>query len=155
MLCALVSKSGSWLLSQETLRWGLRSASSRRRQILERLIVQMRPCTRAATKSSRLQRVAAQWYRAGLRVAIDITSRRTEGGKAPRPTGAQRILQATEALRTIATAPTANGMAVTVEVLGHLKIRRAVRCRSPEDQPATKDQGLGGGMGAHDRLQLG
>ena len=48
-----------------------------------------------------------------------------------RPTRPRRILQATEALRKIATAPTANGMAVTVEILGHLKIRRAVRCRSP------------------------
>src|SRR5882672_9172613 len=155
MLCALASKSGAWLLSQETLRWGLRSASSRRRQILERLIVQVRPCARAATRSSRLQRVAEQWYRAGLRVAIDITSRRAEGGKAPRPTRARRILQATEALRKIAIAPTANGMAMTVEIMGHLKIRRAVRCRSSEDQPATKDQSLGSGMGAHNRLQMG
>ena len=82
-------------------------------------------------------------------MAIAITSRRAEGGKAPRSTRAQRILQATEALRKVATAPTATGMAVTVEILSHLKMRRAVRCRSPEDQPATKDQGLGGGMGAH------
>src|SRR2546426_8995148 len=99
--------------------------------MLERLMTHGRCCSRAATRSSRLQRVAAQWYRAGLRVAIAITSRRAEGGKAPRPTRARRILQATEALRKIATAPTANGMAVTVEILGHLKIRRAVRCRSP------------------------
>src|SRR4051795_13522777 len=103
------------------------------RQMLERLMPQGRCCSRAATRSSRLQRVAAQWYRAGLRVAIEITSRRAEGGKAPRPTRARRILQATETLRKIATAPTAHGMAVTVEFLGHLKIRRAVRCRSPED----------------------
>src|SRR2546425_5728048 len=101
------------------------------RQILERLMVQVRPCTRAATRSSRLQRVAAQWYRAGLRVAIDITSRRTEGGKAPRPTGAQRILQATEALRTIATAPTANGMAGRVGGLGRLKSWPGGRGRRP------------------------
>jgi hypothetical protein len=55
----------------------------------------------------------------------------------------------------IATAPTANGMAVTVEFLGHLKMRRVVRCRRPSDQPATQDQGLWGGMGSHDRLQMG
>ena len=35
-------------------------------------------------------------------MAIAITSRRAEGGKAPRPTWARRILQATEALRQIA-----------------------------------------------------
>src|SRR5205823_2709207 len=93
--------------------------------------------------------------RAGVRVAIAITARRAAGGKAPWPTGARRILQAMEALRQIATAPTANGMAVTVQCLGHLQIRRVVRCRSPEDHPATKDQGLWGGMGTHDRLQVG
>src|SRR6266851_4105082 len=131
MLCALVSKSGSWLLSQETLRWGVRSASSSRRQRLERLIVPVRPCTRAATRSSRLQRVAEQWYRAGLRVAIAITSRRAEGGKAPRSTRARRILQAIEALRKIATTPTTHGMAVTLQLVGHLQIRRVVRRRSP------------------------
>src|ERR671929_579723 len=70
-----------------------------------------------------------QWYVAGLRVAIDITSRRCAGGKAPGPTRARRILQATEAVYTIATAPTANGMAVTIESPGHLKMRRAVRRR--------------------------
>src|SRR5262252_10130148 len=35
------------------------------------------------------------------------------GGKAPGPTRARRILQATEAVYTITTAPPANGMAVT------------------------------------------
>src|SRR5882724_11663561 len=129
--CALASKSGSWLLSQYTLRWGCRSASSRMRQILERLMGPVRLCTRAATKSSRLQRVAAQWYVAGLRVAIDITSRRSEGGKAPRPTGARRIVQATEAVVKITLAPTANSMAITVELGGHLEIRRALRRRGP------------------------
>ena len=98
--------------------------------------------------------MAGQWYVVGFRVAIDSTSRRAEGGKAPRSPRTRRILQATEALRKVATAPTANGMAVTVESLGHLKIRRVVRCCSPEDQPATKDEGLGGGMGAHERLQM-
>ena len=155
MACAVASQSGAWLVSHETLRWGVRSASSSRRPILERRIVQGRPCARAATTAARRQRVAAQWYRAGVRVAIAITSRRAEWGKAPRSTRARRIVQATEALRQRATAPTAHGMAVAVEILGHLKIRRAVRCRRPEDQPATKDQGLWGGMGAHDRCQMG
>jgi hypothetical protein len=57
---ALASQAGAWLLSQETLRWGLRSASSRRRQMLARLLVPSRPCLRAGTRSSRLQRVAGQ-----------------------------------------------------------------------------------------------
>jgi hypothetical protein len=46
-------------------------------------------------------------------------------------------------------------MAVTIALFGHLKIRRAVCSRGPQDQLATKGQGLWGGMGAHDRLQPG
>ena len=97
--------------------------------MLERLIVSRPRCWRAFTKSSRLQRVAGQWYVVGFRVAMVSTSSRAEGGKAPRATRAWCILQATETLSEIATSPTANGMAVTVEILGHLKIRRALwRC---------------------------
>jgi hypothetical protein len=57
-----------------------------------------------------------------------------------------------EALFQLATSPTANGMAVTRELLGHLKIRRVVRCGGPQDQLTTKGQGLWGGMGTHDRF---
>jgi hypothetical protein len=113
---------------------------------------QGRRCLRAATRSSRRQRVAGQWYVAGLRVAIDMTSRRSEGGKAPGPTRARCILKATQAVLQIATAPTANGMAVTVEILGHRKIRRAVRRRRPQDQLTAKGQGVWCGMGTHDRF---
>ena len=49
-----------------------------------------------------------------------------------------------------ATAPTANGMAVPVELRSPLKMRRVVRCCSAEDQLAAQDQGVGGGMGAHE-----
>jgi hypothetical protein len=76
------------------------------------------------------------------------------GGKAPRSPRTRRIWQATEALRTVATAPTAHSMAVTVEVLGSRKVRRVVRCGTPQEQPATPDQGLGGGMGAPERRQM-
>src|SRR5437870_6823485 len=110
--------------------------------MLERLMTHGRCCSRAATRSSRLQRVAAQWYVAGLRVAIAITSRRAEGGKAPRPTGARRIVQATEAVVKITMAPTANSMAITVERRGHLEIRRAVRCRRPEGDLTSKRLGF-------------
>ena len=70
---------------------------------------------------------------AGFLVAIASTSTRSEGGKAPRATRARRILQATQALLKIAISPTANGMAVTVQILGHLQVRRAVWRRRPED----------------------
>src|SRR5215472_11947840 len=101
------------------------------RQMLERLMTHGRCGSRAATRSARLQCVAAQWYVAGLRVAIAITSRRAKGGKAPRPTRARRILEAIEAMRKIAMAPTTHGMAVTLQLVSHLQIRRAVRRRSP------------------------
>src|SRR5262247_1853173 len=115
--------------------------------MLERLMSQGRRCARAATRSSRLQRVAAQWNVAGLRVAIAITSRRSAGGKAPRPNRARCILEAVEAMRQIALAPTTNRMAVTLQLVGHLQIRRMVRRCSPQDHLTTKGQGLGGGMG--------
>src|SRR4030095_6328446 len=100
-------------------------------QMLEGLIIPGRRCARATTKSSRLQRVAAQWYVAGLRVAIAITSRRSAGGKARRPTRTRRILQTTEAMHKIATAPTTHSMAVTLQLVGHLKIRRGGLGRGP------------------------
>jgi hypothetical protein len=88
-------------------------------------------------------------------MAIDITSSRSEGGKAPGPTRARCILKATETLVKIATSPTPNGMAVAVEILGHLKIRRALWRRRPQDHLTPKGQGLGGRMGADYRLQTG
>ena len=75
--------------------------------------------------------MAAPCYWAGLWVAIAITSRRAEGGKAPRSPRAWRILQTMEALRKIALTPTPNGMTVTLQVTGHLQIRWVVRRRSP------------------------
>ena len=89
--------------------------------MLERLIVQDHCCCwRAATRSSRLQRVAGQCAAAGFLVAIDSTSTRSEGGKAPRATRARRILQALEAVRKIAMTPTTDRMALTVHLGGHL-----------------------------------
>src|SRR3989442_6623728 len=108
------------------------------RQILERLMVSMRRCWRAVTRSSKLQRVAWQWYVVGLRVAIAITSSRAEGGKAPRATRARCILQATQALGKIATAPTTHRMAVSEPGPGDFSIVRGVRGRRPRGDPATK-----------------
>jgi hypothetical protein len=47
-------------------------------------------------------------------------------------------MKATEAVFKIATTPTANGMAVTGELLGHLKIRRALCCRRLQNRLTTK-----------------
>ena len=73
----------------------------------------------------------------------------------PRATRARCILQAGEAGRQRALTPTANRMALTRQLGGHLQMRWSVWRGGPEDQPTAKGQGLGGGMGAHKRLQTG
>jgi hypothetical protein len=81
--------------------------------------------------SLRLQRVAGQWEEAGLLVAMDMTSPRSAGGKAPRSPGARRILQAVETVREIALTPTTDGMTRTVHLGGALTIRGAIWRSSP------------------------
>src|SRR5882672_814029 len=76
--------------------------------------------------SSRFQRVAGQWWSAGVLVASDRTSRRSEGGKAPRPTWPGRILQTGEPMLEIPRAPEADRLAVTVHVGCHPQIRWGV-----------------------------
>jgi len=49
--------------------------------------------------SSRLHRVAGLWWSAGVLVASDRTSMRSEGGKAPRPPWPWRILKPGESVR--------------------------------------------------------
>src|SRR2546428_6335597 len=51
--------------------------------------------------------------------------------------------------------PTANGMTLTVHLGGHLHMSGSIWRGAPEDQPTAKGQGLGSGMGANKRLQLG
>lgn len=155
MACALASKSGSWLLSQYTLRCGLSSASSRIRQRLERLMGRKRCWGRAATRSSRLQRVAGQWEVTGFWVAIDSTSTRSEGGNAPRTTRTRRIVQAGEAIGQRALPPSANRMTLVAQVGGHLEIRGLISGGDPEEHPTAKGQRLRGGMGPHKRLDPG
>jgi len=76
--------------------------------------------------SSRLHRVAGQWWSAGVFVASDRTSMRSEGGKAPRPTWPGRILQTGEPVCEIPGAPEADRLAVTVHVGRHPEIRRGI-----------------------------
>jgi len=72
---------------------------------------------------------------AGFLVAIDSTSTRSEGGKAPRATRARRILQAEDAVLKIALTPTADGMALASQLGGHLHMGWLIGCGTPEDQP--------------------
>jgi hypothetical protein len=64
-------------------------------------------------------------------------------------------LQAVEAVRQIALTPTANRIALTGHLGSHLQIRGAVWRSGSQDQPIAKRQGLGSGMGTHQRLQTG
>jgi len=64
---------------------------------------------------------------------MDSTSTRSEGGKAPRPTRARRILQAGEAVRKIALTPSADRMTLTVHLGSHLHIRGLIWGGDPEE----------------------
>ena len=99
--------------------------------------------------------MAGQCASAGFLVAIDNTSTRSEGGKALRATRARCILKAVEAVRKIAMTPTADRMALTVHLGGHLKIRGLIGRGGPKDQPTAKGQGLGRRMGPNKRCQTG
>jgi hypothetical protein len=99
--------------------------------------------------------VAGQCTSAGFLVAIDSTSTRSEGGKALRATRARCILQACEAVRKRAMTPTADRMALTGHLGGHLQIRRSIWGGGPQDQPTAKDQGLGRRVGTNKRCQTG
>src|SRR6266568_993998 len=78
---------------------------------------------------------------------------RSEGGKAPRPTWARRILQTGEPVRTIPGTPEADRLAVTGHVGRHPEIRRGGWSSCTYDKPTTKGQGLGGGLGTCEGLQ--
>jgi len=93
-----------------------------------------------------LHRVAGQCVSAGVWVAIDTTSTRSAGGKAPWPTWAQRILQPGKSVREIPGTPQAHGMAITVHLGGDPEIRWLIGSGGPQDQPTPERQGLGRGM---------
>jgi hypothetical protein len=64
-------------------------------------------------------------------------------------------LQTGEAVRKIALTPPADRMTLTGQFGGHLHIRGLIGGGDPEEQLTAKGQRLGGGMGAHKRLQPG
>jgi len=121
------------------------------RQMRERLRGGSRGCGSAATKSSRLHRVAGQGDVAGFWVAIASISTRSAGGNALRRPRARGLLQAVEAVRQLALPPTADRMALTGHLGGHVQSGGAVWRGDPEDQPTAQGQGLGGGLGPHKR----
>jgi hypothetical protein len=152
---AWASQAGAWLVSQSTLRCGLRSAASRPRQRGERL----RPgddvwVRSVAALSSTLQRGAGQWASAGLLVALALTVPWAAGGKAPGPTWPRRILKPDEPLREIAGAPQTHGMAITVHLGSKAARRRRGGGGCPEEQATTACQRVRGRLRAGERLQL-
>src|SRR2546430_17006258 len=116
--------------------------------MVERLIAWLRAwLRRTAVMSSRLHRVAGQWWSAGVFVASDRTSMRSEGGKAPRPTWPGRILQTGEPVCEIPGAPEADRLAVTGHGGRHPEIRRGQWGGPPDNQGAPESEGPGGGKG--------
>src|SRR5437867_5838305 len=84
---------------------------------------------------------------------MDRMSTCSEGGKAPWPTGTRSILQTREAMFQKAVAPLANGMAVTIQFGRDLEVGWVIVVSRTQDQPTTKDQGLGRGPGAEQGFQ--
>src|SRR5215475_14561425 len=98
------------------LLWGLRSASSRMRQRVARLMAwAWASLRRAAARSLRLQRVAGWSWSSVLLLARVTARRRASGGKAPGPAGARGVLQARQARAREAFPPQADGVPVAVQ----------------------------------------
>ena len=89
-----------------------------------------------------------------LLVARLTTASRSSGGKAPGPTGAGGVLQAGEAGGDEALAPLADGVPVAVQLRGDLLVVGAVGVGSAQEEPAAEGQGLRGGAGAGEGLEL-
>jgi hypothetical protein len=53
----------------------------------------------------------------------------------------------------IASSPENDGVATTVKLVGHLQIGRLIEVGQSQDQLATEDQSLWGGMGSGESLQ--
>src|SRR5271167_3243741 len=78
--------------------------------------------TKTAARSSRLHWLATQLCSLVLLVAKVTTSSCSSGGKAPRPTRARSILQASEALFQEAVAPLPDRVAVAVQFGSDLQV---------------------------------
>src|SRR4051794_18998924 len=102
-----------------------------------------------AARSSSAQRVAAWLCSAVVLLAREMTSRRREGGKAPRPTRPWSILKPGQPLPEIAISPDPGGMAIASELGGDLEVGGMILGGGSEDQAAAEDQGLGCGTGPH------
>ena len=79
---------------------------------------------------------------------------RSEGGKAPRPTGPRRILKPGEPVREIPGAPQAHGMTIPAPRGGDPEMRRRIGRGGPQEQATPEREGLRGGVRASQRLPL-
>src|SRR3954453_24004542 len=105
-------------------------------------------------RSSSDQRVAGHSCCSVVLLAREITSSRCEGGKAPRPARPRSILKTDQALGEIAVPPKPDGVTITSELGGDLKVGRSVRVGGSEDQPASEGQGLRCRTGSNQPLEL-
>lgn len=109
---------------------------------------------RVAAKSSRAHRVAGQSRGTVVLLAREITSSRCEGGKAPRSAGPRSVLEPRQTLGQIANSPAPDGVAITVELGGDLKVGGLVFVGRSEDQLAAEGQGLWCRTGSNQALEL-
>src|SRR5262245_45583423 len=137
------------------LLWGLRSAASRMRQMVARLMaLAWASLTMVKAISSSVQPLQGRSWSVVLPQAMETTAACVWGGKTPGPAGAGRVLKAHKALGDETLAPEAGGVAVAAESGGDLKGGGLVGAGGTQDEATAQDQGLGSGTGAAEGLEL-
>jgi hypothetical protein len=87
-------------------------------------------------------------------LAREITASRSEGGKFPRSAGPRSILKPGQTLLQKAVSPDPDGVAITVELGGDLKVAGVILVSGSKDQSAPEGQDLRRGTSSNQGLQL-
>src|SRR5262249_50104884 len=134
---------------------GWRAAAWRVRWTVERWIARTwASLMRVAAIWSRVQPLAGRAWSSVLLLAMAMTATRSEGGKAPRATGARSVLQALEAVGDKAFAPAADRVAIATKIAGDVLVGRVVRRSGAQDDATAQSQGLGRGAGTDQGFEL-
>ena len=109
---------------------------------------------KVAARSSSDQRVAGQPCCSVVLLAKLIRSSLSEGEKRRGRPDRGAVLESGQSLREVTVAPHPDGVAITVELGGDLKVGGMVPVVGSQNQPASEHQGLGGGARSNEALQL-
>ena len=136
---------------RDTLRYAGRARSStREKRVTQRLST---IADNLDVPVSFLQRVTTSPRSWVVRLAMEITSSRSEGGKASRSTRPRSILRARQAVSEVAASPDGNRAAIASKFGGDLEVGGMVGGGRPEHQAASEGEGLGCGPGSEEGFQ--